>query len=89
MSVKEWNQEAKEQAVIQQVRKGLISRAKGAELLGMDRWAFLELLSKYDIPYFDLSEEDLRNELEVLKKITRDSKSRAPREEVPSELEDG
>lgn len=67
----ELGQRMKELVVMQLVREGRISRAKAAELLGVDRWTLLKLLAKYDIPYFDMSVDELKSELEVLKRVVR------------------
>ncbi len=66
----ELGQRVKELVVMQLVREGRISRGKGAELLGVDWWTFIDLLAKHNIPYFDLSAEELANELQVLSETT-------------------
>jgi predicted HTH domain antitoxin len=57
---------AKTAAVLDLVRRGLISRAKAAELLGLTLWDLPGLLAQYRIPWFDYSPDDLERDLEAL-----------------------
>lgn len=41
------------------VRKKKISQGKGAELLGMNRWNFMDLMAEYNIPAVDMKPEEL------------------------------
>ncbi len=50
-------------AVLELVRAGKLSAGKAAEVLGMTRWEFMELMSDYDIPMADFSEEELEEQL--------------------------
>lgn len=60
--------EAREALVLNLVRRGLISRAKAAELLGISLWDLPQLLADYEIPWFHYRREDVEADLEVLRK---------------------
>ena len=49
----------REALVIHLVREGRISSGRGAELLGMPKDAFRELLWQHGVPYSDLTYEEL------------------------------
>ena len=53
----------KQLALIDLVRRGEISSGKAAEVLGMPRWDFLRVLAEHKVPYLDLSEEELRQDV--------------------------
>lgn len=53
----------KEGIVLELLRKGEISQGKAAELLEIDRHALFDLMTKYNIPVIDLTEEELKEEL--------------------------
>jgi len=55
-SLKKW-------AVLELVRAGKISSGKAAELLGMKRWEFIELMSSYEIPIANFPEEELERQV--------------------------
>ena len=66
-SKEEAKREAKLALVFDLVRRGRVSRAKAAELLGMPLAKLPALLAEYDIPWFDYSADDLERDLESLK----------------------
>lgn len=53
--------------VLDLVRRGRISRAKAAELLGLALWDLPALLAQYRIPWFDYSRDDVERDLEALR----------------------
>ena len=53
--------------VLDLVRRGRISRAKAAEVLGLTLWDFPALLAQYRIPWFDYSPEDIERDLQTLR----------------------
>ncbi len=55
-SLKKW-------AVLELVRAGKLSSGKAAEILGMTRWEFMDLMSDYDVPMADFPEEELERQL--------------------------
>ncbi|MBI4608230.1 MAG: UPF0175 family protein [Candidatus Rokubacteria bacterium] len=57
---------AKVALVLDLVRRGKLSRAKAAELLGISLWDLPNLLAQYQIPWFDYSAEDLQRDLQAL-----------------------
>jgi predicted HTH domain antitoxin len=59
--------EAKEALIFDLVRKGKISKAKAAELLGLNLWDLPKVLAEYRIPWFDYGSEELKKDLETLK----------------------
>ena len=50
--------------VFELIREERISKAKGAELLGLSLVEFLPRLSQHDIPYFSISSDELAEEVE-------------------------
>lgn len=48
-------------------REGRISTGKGAELLKVSKWEFIQLLAKHNIPYFTESSEELVSEVAAVK----------------------
>lgn len=63
--------EVKEALVFDLVRKGRISKAKAAELLGINLWDLPKVLAKYRIPWFDYGPKELKKDLQALKKYER------------------
>ena len=51
------------------VREGRISSGKGAELLGISKLAFIQLLAQHQIDYFTESPEELEAEMATLDKV--------------------
>jgi predicted HTH domain antitoxin len=55
----------KKLALIELFRRGDVSSGYAAKVLGMSKWEFIDLLAEHEVPYIDLSEEELRQEIEV------------------------
>lgn len=53
----------KERVVIELLRGHKISQGKAAEILGISRWALMDLMAKQKLPAIDMSEEELQQEL--------------------------
>ena len=53
-------------------REGRISSGKGAELLGVPKLAFIQLLSQHGIDYFTASPEELEAEVAMLDQLLDD-----------------
>lgn len=66
-SEEEARRDAKIAVVLDLVRRGRISRAKAAELLGLTLWDLPALLAQYRIPWFDYSPDDLEHDLAALR----------------------
>lgn len=49
-------------SVLDLVKKGKLSSGKAAEILGMTRWDFMELMSDYDVPMVNFPPEELRRQ---------------------------
>jgi predicted HTH domain antitoxin len=58
--VEQW---ARELIIYELYRRGEITTGKAAELIGMERFSFMEEASRAGIPYFQYDAEDLRAEL--------------------------
>lgn len=56
----------KELAVLEMYRRRTISSGKAAELLKMERMAFVAYASRQGIPFYDLSEEEFAAEMHLL-----------------------
>ena len=54
-SIRKWS-------VLELVKNGKISSGKAAEILGMTKWDFMELMSEYDIPMVNFSPEELEKQ---------------------------
>jgi predicted HTH domain antitoxin len=50
-------------------REGRISSGKGAEILGVSKLEFIQRLSKYNIPYFTESAEELATDVKNLEQL--------------------
>lgn len=55
----------KKLALIELFRRGEVSSGWAAEKLGVSKDDFRKLLAEHEVPYLDVSEEELRQELEV------------------------
>ncbi len=53
--------------VLELYRRGVISSGKAAQLLGMERFAFVQCSSSLGIPYFDLTPEEFADDMERLR----------------------
>jgi predicted HTH domain antitoxin len=62
---------ASELIVLELYRQRRISRGKAAELLGVPLAGFLERAAHADIPYFDLTSDELRREIESAEDFAR------------------
>lgn len=54
-SIRKWS-------VLELAKNGKISSGKSAEILGMTKWDFMELMSEYDIPMVNFSPEELEKQ---------------------------
>lgn len=53
-------------AAVKWYETGRLSQGRAAELAGLSREAFHEALSEYDVPAFQLTPDELRDELRTL-----------------------
>lgn len=65
-SPEEIERHALEMIALELYRRRAISAGRAAELLDMDRFAFIRWTGELGIPYFDLSVDELREELRIL-----------------------
>jgi predicted HTH domain antitoxin len=56
----------KELVVLELYRRHLISAGKAAELLEMERFEFVRYASRLGIPFFDMSEAEMTEEIDHL-----------------------
>ena len=68
---REFARAVKEQAVLQLVCDGRLSQGRGAELLGMDRASFLDLMARRGMPHIRMSRDELRDEIHVAEGVVR------------------
>ncbi|MEQ9370516.1 MAG: UPF0175 family protein [Coleofasciculus chthonoplastes F3-SA18-01] len=59
----------RELIAIELFREGRISSGKGGELLGVSKWDFIQLLSRYKVPYFNQTPENLVAEVNLLETL--------------------
>jgi predicted HTH domain antitoxin len=59
-------QAARELIVLELYRQAVISSGKAAQLLGMDRFDFIRYASQRGIPFFEMTTEEWRAEVERL-----------------------
>jgi predicted HTH domain antitoxin len=57
----------RELIVLELYREGLISSGKAAELMGLPRLEFIKRAGHHGIPYFQMSREELRQEIDRAK----------------------
>jgi predicted HTH domain antitoxin len=65
-SPEEIERHALEMIVLELYRRGTISAGRAAQLLDMDKLAFIHWTGELGIPYFKVSADELREELRVL-----------------------
>lgn len=53
----------KERLVLELLKEHKISQGKAAELLGVSRWAIMDLMAKQRLPAIDMPEGELQQEL--------------------------
>src|SRR5258708_1304492 len=51
-------------AAIEWYREGRVSQGKGAEIAGMNRWEFLQALSRAQVDVFQVTADELKEEVE-------------------------
>lgn len=55
--------------VVELVREGRISTGKGAELLGISKWSFIQMLAERGVDYFTESPEELAAQVADLQRV--------------------
>ena len=51
------------------ISKGIISHGRAAEILGVPKFFLIELYAKMGIPYINLSDEEIDEEIELYEKL--------------------
>jgi len=59
----ELSREIRMAAAVKLYELGKLSSGRAAELAGISRVSFLQSLARYNVPIFDLSEEELKQDL--------------------------
>ncbi|MEQ9552815.1 MAG: UPF0175 family protein [Coleofasciculus sp. G3-WIS-01] len=59
----------RELIAIELFREGRISSGKGGELVGISKWDFIQLLTRYNVPYFNQTPEDLVAEVQLIETL--------------------
>jgi hypothetical protein len=72
---------AKEALVLQLLREGEISQGSAAELLGLNRWEIIDLMSRHEIPSGPSTEAEYDRDLEVGRRYVRESRPGASRQQ--------
>lgn len=62
-------QTVREVVVLDMYRRGIISQAKGAALLDLDRLHFIQLAGRHQVPFTNISVSDLEQELADLEQL--------------------
>ena len=70
----------RELIALQLFREGRISSGKGAELLGLSKLEFIQLLAQHGLSYFTESPEELIAEVEMLERLLGEGDKRESRE---------
>ncbi len=68
-SAEQINRRALEMIVLQLYRRHDISGGRAAELLKLDKWAFIRWAGELGIPYFDTTPEDWERERRAIEKL--------------------
>jgi predicted HTH domain antitoxin len=68
-SPEEIERQALEMIVLELYRRRTISAGRAAAVLGMEELAFIRWTGTLGIPYFDLSADELREELRILGRL--------------------
>ena len=62
--------EIKKAIAVNMFQRKVISLGKASELAGMNRVVFMELLKSYNIPAYEYSENDYKEDLKSIKKLS-------------------
>jgi predicted HTH domain antitoxin len=60
----------KEYLILELYRRREVSSGKAAELLGMDRVEFIRYASRLGIPFLDMDDRELLDEIETARSVT-------------------
>jgi predicted HTH domain antitoxin len=58
--------------VMELLRHGKLSQGRAAELLGVDRWALMEVMAAHEVPATQLTADELAEEQQRLHKFLKD-----------------
>ena len=63
MDINEMTSEIRSAAIVKWYELGMLSQGRAAEILGITRASFIDLLSKYHVSPFQYTDEELQNEI--------------------------
>jgi predicted HTH domain antitoxin len=63
---------ARDAIVLSLLRKAKISQGKAAELLGISMWEMLDLVIEQDIPTGPQTADEIDQEVDVIRRVTRE-----------------
>lgn len=58
-----------ERSVIRLFEQGEVSSGYAADMLGMTKHDFIQLLAKYNVPFFNMTPEEWEQEVENMKRV--------------------
>jgi predicted HTH domain antitoxin len=64
---------AKEALVLELLREARLSQGQAARLLRLTRWEILDLMAPHEIPSGPETAEEMRQEIEVMRRFARDT----------------
>lgn len=64
-------QAAREAIVLELYRRAVISSGKAAQLLSMDRFAFIRYASRLGIPYFQMAPDEVAKDADTIRDMQR------------------
>ena len=62
--------QARRALVLDLLRQGRVSQGTAARLLGLTRYDILDLMAEYEIPSGPLTAEEMREEIETVRRLT-------------------
>lgn len=71
----EIGQRLQELVALELVREGRISTGKGAEMLGISKWAFIQRMARRGIEYFSESPDELTEQVGALQRVLEASQA--------------
>ncbi|PIQ46391.1 MAG: hypothetical protein COW04_02425 [Deltaproteobacteria bacterium CG12_big_fil_rev_8_21_14_0_65_43_10] len=66
---------AKQNLAISLFSEGVLSFGKAAELAGMNKWKFMDLLREKKIPFYEPTDEEVSDEYKAIYRIAEEIKS--------------
>lgn len=61
--------DVKQRLAIDLFSEGILSFGKAAELASMNKWQFMELLKEKKIPFYELTDEEMKDEYKLANRL--------------------